>query len=194
MSDLLGKSGNELKAGVLTIKDKEQNFVFKNLTAEPTPSWFRGFSAPVKLTDDLTFEQKIFLVKHDKDSFSQWDNAQQLWQTLILTPGKIDELLFFDAIEFTVKNVKDKSLICELLTLPSERVLHNAQTVIDVFDIHNKRERVIEKIRTRFKALFFDLYQSLNTSQAYELTPEAVGQRALKNICLFYLSEDSDIA
>ncbi|RUA04388.1 MAG: aminopeptidase N [Gammaproteobacteria bacterium] len=191
---LLDKSGNELKAGVLTIKDKEQNFVFKNLTAEPTPSWFRGFSAPVKLTDDLTFEQKIFLVKHDKDSFSQWDNAQQLWQTLILTPGKIDELLFFDAIEFTVKNIKDKSLICELLTLPSERVLHNAQTVIDVFDIHNKRERVIEKIRTRFKALFFDLYQSLNTSQAYELTPEAVGQRALKNICLFYLSEDSDIA
>lgn len=191
---LLDKSGNELKAGVLTIKDKEQNFVFKNLTAEPTPSWFRGFSAPVKLTDDLTFEQKIFLVKHDKDSFSQWDNAQQLWQTLILTPGKIDELLFFDAIEFTVKNIKDKSLICELLTLPSERVLHNAQTVIDVFDIHNKRERVIEKIRTRFKALFFDLYQSLNTSQAYELTPETVGQRALKNICLFYLSEDSDIA
>ncbi|BAS67565.1 aminopeptidase N [Bathymodiolus septemdierum thioautotrophic gill symbiont] len=191
---LLDKSGNELKAGVLTIKDKEQNFVFKNLTAEPTPSWFRGFSAPVKLTDDLTFEQKIFLVKHDKDSFSQWDNAQQLWQTLILTPGKIDESLFFDAIEFTVKNIKDKSLVCELLTLPSERVLHNAQTVIDVFDIHNKRERVIEKIRTRFKALFFDLYQSLNTSQAYELTPEAVGQRALKNICLFYLSEDSDIA
>jgi hypothetical protein len=42
----------------------------------------------------------------------------------------IDEVAFFDAIEFMIKNTKDNSLVCELLTLPSERALHNHQAVI----------------------------------------------------------------
>jgi hypothetical protein len=29
----------------------------------------------------------------------------------------IDEVAFFDAIEFMIKNTKDNSLVCELLTL-----------------------------------------------------------------------------
>lgn len=191
---LLDKLGNELESGVLTIKDKKQSFVFEGLTSEPTPSWLRGFSAPVKLTDDLSFEQKIFLVKHDKDSFSRWDNAQQLWLSLILTPEKIDEMLFFDAIESVIKNIDDQSLVCELLTLPSERALHNHQPIIDVFDVHNKREQVVQKIRTRFKLLLLELYQSLtDINQVYELTPKAVGQRALKNICLFYLGTEENL-
>ncbi|WXT99990.1 MAG: Aminopeptidase N [Catillopecten margaritatus gill symbiont] len=186
---LLDELGNELESDILTIKDKEQSFVFENLTAEPTPSWLRGFSAPIKLTDNLSFEQKIFLVKHDKDSFSRWDNAQQLWLSLILTPEKVDETLFFDALEAVIKNTDDKSLLCELLTLPSEGVLHNQQATIDVFDIYNKREQVIQKICTRFEVLLLELYQSLNTNKAHTLTPEAVGKRALKNICLFYLGK-----
>ncbi len=191
---LLDQSGNELESGVLTIKDKKQSFTFKNLHSEPTPSWLRGFSAPIKLTDTLTFEQKIFLVQHDTDSFSRWDNAQQLWQSLILNPEQVDETLFFNAIESVINTTDDQSLVCELLTLPTERALHNSQSIIDVFDIHNKRKQVIQKIRTRFLPRLLDLYQSLNTNEAYKLTSIAVGQRALKNICLFYLSEDTKIA
>ncbi|SFV88550.1 Membrane alanine aminopeptidase N [hydrothermal vent metagenome] len=191
---LLDESGNELESGVLTIKDKKQSFTFENLHSEPTPSWLRGFSAPIKLTDTLSFKQKIFLVQHDNDSFNRWNNAQQLWQSLILHPEQVDETLFFNAIESVIGTTDDKSLVCELLTLPSERALHNSQTTIDVFDIHNKRKQVIQKIRTRFLPLLLELYQSLNTNEAYKLTSIAVGQRALKNICLFYLAEDAQIA
>ncbi len=190
---LLDDTGNELEEGVLTIKNKEQSFVFKNMISEPIPSWLRGFSAPIKLNDNLSFEQKIFLVKHDHDSFNRWNHVQQLWLSLILTPEKMDEVLFFDAIKSMIKNTQDKSLVCELLTLPSERALHNHQTVIDVFDIHNKREMVIQKILTRFKPLLLEIYQLLNTKKAYEFTTKAVGQRALKNICLFYLAKDGEL-
>ncbi|BBB22513.1 aminopeptidase N [Abyssogena phaseoliformis symbiont OG214] len=195
---LLDDTGIELESGVLTVKDKEQVFTFNNIDAEPTPSWLRGFSAPIKLTSDLTFKQKIFLVGNDSDAFNQWDNAQQLWLSLILTPSSTGQDLFFDAIEKVLKNtlleggcvslVQDKSLICEILTLPSERFLHQQQKVIDVFEIHDKREQVINKIIQRFKSLFSKIYSNLNTYQAYELTPEAVGNRALKNMCLYYLS------
>ena len=187
---LLDNSGDVLKSGVLTIKDKAQNFVFKGIKSEPIPSWLRSFSAPIKLTDNLSFAQKIFLVKHDSDSFVKWDKAQELWTSLILAPEQVDEASFFDALEFTIKNTQDYSLVCELLTPPSERTLHNQQTVIDVFDIHNKREIVIQKIQTKFKLLLLEMYQNLNTEQAYEITPQAVGKRALKNRCLFYLCKD----
>ncbi|KAA0444591.1 MAG: aminopeptidase N, partial [Candidatus Thioglobus sp.] len=55
---LLDKSGNELQSGVLTVSDKCQNFVFEGIKTRPTPSWLCGFSAPIKLTDDLNFTQK----------------------------------------------------------------------------------------------------------------------------------------
>jgi hypothetical protein len=47
----------------------------------------------------------------------------------------IDEVAFFDAIEFMIKNTKDNSLVCELLTLPSERALHNHQAVIEALSL-----------------------------------------------------------
>ncbi len=191
---LFNTSGDELQSGVLTLKDKTQSFTFENIKSEPIPSWLRGFSAPVKLTHHLSFEQKIFLVKHDTDSFSRWDNAQSLWLSLIMDADAIDEVAFFDALEFMMTNIQDKSLICALLTLPSERALHNHQAIIDVFAIHHKREQVIQKIIQRFKPLLLKLYQSLNTPQTYDITPESVGRRALKNLCLFYLAKDGELS
>ena len=190
---LLDDAGNELEEGILTIKNKAQSFIFESITSEPTPAWLRGFSAPIKLIHDLSFEQKIFLVKHDKDSFVKWDNTQQLWLSLIIQSNTINEVAFFDAIEFMIKNTQDKSLVCELLTLPSERALHNHQTMIDVFDIHNKRKAVIEKILVRLKPLLLEVYQSLNIKKVYDITPESVGRRALKNTCLFYLAKGGEL-
>ncbi len=190
---LFNDQGDTLEQGVLTIKDKQQIFVFENITSAPTPSWLRGFSAPIKLNDDLTVAQKIFLLKYDNDSFVKWDNAQQLWLSLIMQSNTIDEDAFFDAIQSMIKNTQDKALVAELLTLPSERVIHNQQNVIDVFDIHNKREQLIQKIVTRFKPLLLETYQLLNIKQTYDITPASVGDRALKNRCLFYLSKSGEM-
>ncbi|SMN00900.1 Membrane alanine aminopeptidase N [uncultured Candidatus Thioglobus sp.] len=190
---LLDDRGFELDKGVLTMQGIQQTFTFDNIKSEPTPSWLRGFSAPIKLTHDLTFEQKIFLVKHDNDSFVKWDNAQQIWLSLIMGDENISDAnqqRFFDAIESALKTTADHSLVCALITLPSERALHNYQTTIDVFDIHNKREAIIQKIIQRFKPLLLETYHTLNSKQAYNITPKSVGDRALKNICLSYLLKD----
>ncbi|SMM98574.1 Membrane alanine aminopeptidase N [uncultured Candidatus Thioglobus sp.] len=187
---LLDDRGFEMDKGVLTMQGIQQTFTFDNIKSEPTPSWLRGFSAPIKLTHDLTFEQKIFLVKHDNDSFVKWDNAQQIWLSLIMGDENIsdaNEQRFFDAIESALKTTADHSLVCALITLPSERALHNYQTTIDVFDIHNKREAIIQKIIQRFKPLLLETYHTLNSKQAYNITPKSVGHRALKNVCLSYL-------
>ena len=185
---LLNAQGDVFKAGMLSVNQPKQIFVFNDIESEPTPSWFREFSAPVDFSTDLSFEQKIFLVGHETDAFSVWDNAQSIWLSLILTPEKVDETLFFDAIEKVINTTKDKSLISKILTLPAERLLHQQVEVIDVFDIHQKREAVIKKILNRFESLLLATYQSLVNNKTYELTPEAVGERSLKNSCLYYLS------
>ncbi|KAA0442588.1 MAG: DUF3458 domain-containing protein, partial [Candidatus Thioglobus sp.] len=191
---LLDKSGNELQSGVLTVSDKCQNFVFEGIKTRPTPSWLCGFSAPIKLTDDLNFTQKILLLKHDKDSFSRWNNAEQLWLSLLLTPEKIAEKSLFDAFKSIISSNCEPALLAELLTIPSERALHNQQNIIDVFAASEARKTVVEKIRARFAPLLLELYQSLNAkNNSHSLSKTAVGERSLKNICLFYLPKNEGL-
>nr|WP_138119566.1 aminopeptidase N [Bathymodiolus heckerae thiotrophic gill symbiont] len=186
---LLNIQGDIFNEGMLSINQQYQMVTFENIEAEPVVSWLRDFSAPVELSTDLSFEQKIFLVSHEKDAFSVWDNAQQIWLSLILTPEKVNQSMFFDAIEKVINTTKDKSLISEILTLPSERLLHQKVDIIDVFDIHQKREELIKSVLDRFESLLLKTYQSLVGDKNYELMPEAVGERSLKNICLYYLNK-----
>jgi hypothetical protein len=51
-----------------------------------------------------------------------------------------------------------------LLTLPSERALHNHQAVIDVFDIHRKREITISQ--TSELSLVFLIMNSIASKNA----------------------------
>ncbi len=147
----------------------------------------RGFSAPIKLTSNLKTEQKIFLCEHDTDAFSRWDNAQALWSSLILNPEQIDEGALFSAFENILTKETDNALISELLTLPSERLIHLQMDEINIIEARQKREAVIDKIVQRFKPVLLSIYNRLNTADVFELTPGAVGNRSLKNTCLSYL-------
>ncbi|MBL6985296.1 MAG: aminopeptidase N, partial [Candidatus Thioglobus sp.] len=184
---LFSEQGKKIKQGMLTVGQKQQEFVLTGVTSKPIASWLREFSAPIKLVTELTVEQKIVLVGCEEDAFSIWDNAQQIWLSMILTPDKVNEVNFFNALEKFINTTTDKSLVSEVLTPPSERLLHQQVDVIDVFKIHQQREVVIQKILNRFESLLLVTYQSLINTDAYELTPEAVGNRSLKNTCLYYL-------
>ncbi len=189
---LLDVEGGEIVNDVLVLDEREKTYQFKGLLQEPIPSWLRGFSAPIKLTTSLTTEQRIFLCEHDTDAFSRWDNSQALWLDLILKPDTADETKLFDAFENILNQETDYSLMSEMLTLPSERFLHLQVDEINVADIRQKREIVIEKIIQRFKNLLLDIYHQLNTDDVYELTPNAVGKRSLKNTCLYYVTKSGE--
>ena len=55
------------------------------MPAQATPSILRGFSAPVRLSDDLDAEERLHLVAHDSDLFNRWDSAQILATDAILS-------------------------------------------------------------------------------------------------------------
>ena len=52
--------------------------------APAIPSVLRGFSAPVRLEDDLGSDDRLHLMAHDVDLFNRWDSAQMLATDAIL--------------------------------------------------------------------------------------------------------------
>src|SRR5262245_9501837 len=76
--------GRTLERGVLTLTKPSETFVFNGVDAPPVPSLNRGFSAPIKLTIDLSANDLRFLAAHDADPFNRWQALQTLATRLLV--------------------------------------------------------------------------------------------------------------
>ena len=193
---LIAKDGSEIKSGVVFIDELIKKISFENVPSKPIPSWFRGFSAPIKFKNGLSSEEKIFLVTNDSDPFNRWDNVQSLWLDYILSPELISKMEIFTMIENLMTKEGDLALLSEMISLPSEQIIHQNVTEIDVEDVHSKRNNTHLEIGSEFKGIFLDTYEKLNFKKAFDLSSVSVAERALKNTCLAYLTRlgEFDIA
>jgi aminopeptidase N len=193
---LIAKDGSEIKSGMVVIDELIKTISFENVPSKPIPSWFRGFSAPIKFKNGLSSEEKIFLVTNDSDPFNRWDNVQSLWLDYILSPELISKMEIFTMIENLMTKEGDLALLSEMISLPSEQIIHQNVTEIDVEDVHSKRNNTHLEIGSEFKGVFLDTYEKLNFKKAFDLSSASVAERALKNTCLSYLTRlgEFDIA
>ena len=193
---LIAKDGSEIKSGMVVIDELIKTISFENVPSKPIPSWFRGFSAPIKFKNGLSSEEKIFLVTNDSDPFNRWDNVQSLWLDYILSPELISKMEIFTMIENLMTKEGDLALLSEMISLPSEQIIHQNVTEIDVEDVHSKRNNTYLEIGSEFKGVFLDTYEKLNFKKAFDLSSASVAERALKNTCLAYLTRlgEFDIA
>ncbi len=83
----------------------------------------------------------------------------------------------------------DKAFIGEMLALPSEGVLGQQYTPVDVDGIHWARKTVVGELAKSLETELLAIYHACQTNEPYEYTPEAVGKRRLKNMVLGYLME-----
>ncbi|QIK36863.1 aminopeptidase N [Caldichromatium japonicum] len=201
---LLGEDGRELPvwlagepeppaAGtrVLEVTESEQHFVFVGLDARPVPSLLRGFSAPVKLKDDLTESDRLFLLAHDPDGFGRWEAGQGLMQDLLLRlvadPKASLPAEFIEAFRHALRAKADPALIAEVLTPPSEEELGEQMAVIDVEGIHRAHRLFGTELGRHLREDWIAVYRDNAEADPSVLTPEAVGRRALNNLALAYL-------
>ena len=193
---LIDQDGSEIKSGMVVIDELIKTISFENVSSKPTPSWFRGFSAPIKFDNSLTSEEKIFLVSHDSDPFNRWDNVQSLWLEYILRPEQVSKKEMFSMIKNLMTEEGDFALLSEMISLPSEQIIHQNVAEIDVEDVHNKRNNALIEIGKKFKDVFLKTYEKLNFKKPFDLSTDSVAERALKNTCLAYLTKlgESDIA
>jgi len=191
---------------MLELTEREQSFTFVDVPEAPVPSLLRGFSAPVKLHYDYSDEELMFLMAHDSDGFNRWDAAQALAQRVLLAmvaerAAGTDMQVPAGFVAAFGKALADEhgepALLAEVLTLPSESVLGDQMTTVDVDGIHAAREALRSTIGGELAGRLRQRYQALAVSGDYRPEPDAIGRRALRNLCLSYLvaaGADQDMA
>jgi aminopeptidase N len=186
------KGSDEL---VLSVDQEIQVFNFDGIDDQPLVSAFRGFSAPVTVDSDLESQEYARLMIYDDDPFNRWDAGQQYASQLLVDLIQSAEERIDSAIEGLLEalqgvlssNSIDQALLAEMLSLPGEKYLAELVTPIDTQRIHQVREAARLSIARRFEARFAELHARLASKEEYQVTPDAVGRRALKNRCLGYL-------
>jgi len=189
---------------VLELTEPDQTFEFAGLSAQPVPSLLRDFSAPVKLDYAYSDEDLTFLAAYDTDNFNRWEAAQILGSKAIKDCYACDGAFepsagFIDALRriLTDKETDDLSLLAFALVLPAESALMETMTPpTDPVRLHEARCTVR---RALAKALHADLerrYSELSPApgEALIIDGPSAGRRALRNVCLGYLSTTQDAA
>lgn len=187
--------GESASEHVLLLTDRHQVFTFEGVTEKPVLSLLRGFSAPVKLNYAYKAEQLAFLLAHDSDGFNRWDAGQRLFiktiedRVLALREGKDAPSadLLIDALSQVLADQTIDSLFsAEVLSLPSERTLLELLPEVELDELVAVREQLIDEVAGALGAEFAVRYQALAGEQPYQFNAEAMGQRRLKNTCLWY--------
>lgn len=198
---LFDANGNLLHGSeqTLLLTQTTQEFHIDHLSAEPTPSLLRDFSAPVILDFAYTAEQLSDLLANESDPFNAWEAGQRLASTLILeaTPRiaageKIDwPESFVNAARSLLQSQAQRgaAFVAEALTLPGESTLAEALETVNPDALHAARNSLRKHLAEQLEGELAGVYAALSPNAPYAPTSEQAGRRALRNVCLSYLLE-----
>ncbi|WP_226611032.1 aminopeptidase N [Marinobacter nauticus] len=195
---LSGESGEAPLERVLELSQAEQCFEFEGLSECPIPSLLRDFSAPVRVHYPWTREQLLFLMSHDPDGFNRWDAGQRLAVDVIQSlVGEFEsaevEPRLVDAYRSLLQDSElDQALMAKMLQLPSEAYLIELAEQADVAAIHQAREKVLGYLAEGLRDELMVCYRRNAGQGDYQLTPEAIARRSLRNTALGWLLHIGD--
>jgi len=208
--ELLDESGNALDLGngqrskVLSLTQKEQTFMFENITAKPVPCLFRGFSAPVKYQYAYSDLQRLHLMSFASDEFSRWDAGQTLFNKYLLKnvqqlhakqPMALPQL-FIAAFKSVLVNPElDPALIADMFEFVSETGAMELFDRVDIEALHLAREFMLTELARELKNEFIFAYQNNQIKGDYQPKSEDIANRKLANLALLFISRaDAAIA
>eukprot|EP01037_Dinobryon_pediforme_P038151 gene38151-46000_t len=176
-----------------------QEIRFTGLVQEPIPSLLRGFSAPVRLEDDLDIDEQIFLLGHDSDPFNRWQAAQAvatrclIEATAAVRRGNspvIDPRLVAGLRRTATDSTLDPAFRALVLSLPAESdIARDIGNDVDPDAIHTARDQSRRAIATDCYDDFARPHAELAIAAAYSPNAAGAGRRALANSVLDYLAQ-----
>lgn len=202
--ELLDEQGNKIELisegkpahHVLNLTEKQQDFVFENVTSQPVPSLFREFSAPVKLNYAYTNEQLTMLMVHASNDFARWDASQLLINkhvvenvTRIHDKQELElPVVFGQAFADLVSNMElDPALKAEMLQFPSTNSLMGLFDQVDVDALLAVTAFIKSEIAAHVAVTCGSVYADM-PKRAYEVEHAHIAMRSLKNVCLEYIA------
>lgn len=207
---LVGPDGSDMDLGngetstVLHLREAEQSFTFENISSKPVPSILRGFSAPIKLTTDLSTKDLCFLMVHDSDGFNRWEAGQTLAMRMILAmiddhkngkdvtvwPEYIDS--FGGLLAQVDRPDCDKALLARSLGLPTISFIGQQMDKIDPAAIFDVLEIIQQTLSEAYRSELEEIYKNNRSGDVFSAKFEAQAQRSLQNVVLRYLTKGSD--
>ncbi len=196
---LIGPNGDDLiETQILHLKDKTQEFTFKDIGSRPVPSILRDFSAPVKLTTDLSDADLRFLMVHDSDGFNRWEAGQtfalKTINRMIDDKASPDDLL--KALEAVLDQVlvgeADKALLARALSLPDVAIIGQSRAVVDPDAIYAARRLVQSLFGSRCMGKLIEAYHACENEEDYAPSPSQMADRAMQAVLLRYIYEGDE--
>jgi len=184
-------------SGVFVLDKAEDSITFTDVPSRPVPSVFRGFSAPVKVSLDLSNEELLVLLRHDTDAFNRWQAAQTVaMRTLVsLSTGasvseeEIGSLSSAFCAFTQTAALRDPAFAALVLTLPSEaNIAQEIGTDVDPDAVYLARKTLRERIGKACMEYLIDFHRSLAQTGSYNPDAPSAGRRALRNTALELLA------
>ena len=184
----------ELADGVFELKESERTIVFHDVPRRPALSFLRGFSAPVRVEDDLTEDDLIVLSRRDGDNFNRWQALQSLATRVLLRgvkairAGRAPErnagliAAFGALIEDARAGRIDPAFAALAMTLPSESdIAREIGEDVDPDAIYSARKALRGALGRRHGDALVELHRQLADSGPFNPDAAAAGRRALRN-------------
>ena len=195
--------GNEkvTQSELLELTQTEQVWHFNDFASKPTIAMLSDFSAPVKLIFEQDHASLLTIMKKADNSFCRWDAGQKLLMSYIqeltfdATYTIPDELV--TTINDMLNSGGDRAFIAEQLSLPSFDEAASLMIDIDPIALTNAISALAVFIAQGAQQQLFVSYQACQQENLLHVSPDnsphnmssnRVANRALKNVCLGYLS------
>jgi aminopeptidase N len=195
---LEGETGAQATTRVLSVTEVETRFNFTEIAERPIPSIGRGFSAPVKIEFAYSAADLAHLLAFDSDPFNRWEAGQRLATDLMLASvadiqagrePSVSELFVSAFARVLADSSADPAFAAEVLSLPAESFLAEHMAQVDPEAIHLARTGLRHHLAHALSDDLRHTYEMLGNSGAYSPDAAAAGKRALRNVCLGYLTE-----
>ncbi|WP_018262893.1 aminopeptidase N [Methylobacterium sp. WSM2598] len=203
---LVGRGGGALEArsdrvrdGVFVLEGESDRLVFTEVAAEPVPSLFRGFSAPVKVAHSLDTAQRLTLLAHDSDPFNRWQAAQNLALDLVTARARLGAPIEADAGPEAAalaealgtfldgEALQDPAFAALVLAIPGDQeAAQEISTNVDPDAIHRARWTLRAHLGRALLPRLVALRDALAAPPGSPFSPDAAsaGRRSLRNAAL----------
>jgi len=196
--------GGPVERGVLVLTRPAETFVFADVAARPVASLNRAFSAPIKLTANLTPDDLRFLAAHDGDPFNRWQALQTLGSTLLtdnvkaLRAGaatRTDAGLIAAFGAILADPALEPAFVAQALTVPSEAdIARELGRDVDPDAIFAARAALRAAIGDALAPALRGVYRRLSESGPYSPDAASAGRRSLRNVALDLLAASGSAA
>jgi aminopeptidase N len=187
-------SPDELRSGVFALEGARRTLEFAGVERRPALSVLRGFSAPVRVDDDLTEDDLVTLLQRDSDSFNRWEALQTLAIRLLLRSvaaireGRAPSFeggfvaAYGSVIADALAGRIDPAFAALSLHLPSETdIAREIAKEVDPDAIYRARDSLRGALGRTHAPTLAALHEAMSSSGPFSPDAAAAGRRALRN-------------